>query len=70
MSARLDPGRFPQLADQVRTSTGYTLARGGVIRIPPPIERERTETPVIRDVSVSPKPKKKGRPARPAKGAL
>jgi hypothetical protein len=68
MSARLDSSRFPQLHDQLRTSTGYTLARGGVIRMPPPIERERTETPVIRDVTVS--PKKKARAKRPAKGDL
>jgi hypothetical protein len=64
--ARFDPQRFPQLSNQVRTSTGFTHAPGGVIRQAPTIQRERTETPVIRDVSVS--PKKRGRKPRLARG--
>jgi hypothetical protein len=62
MSARMDAGRFPQLADQVLVSTGYTHARAGVIRHLPPVAGERTQTPVIRDVRVAPQVKKRGRP--------
>jgi hypothetical protein len=68
MSARLEASRFPQLSNQVRTSTGYTHAPGGVVRQAPPIARVRAETPVIRDVSIAPK-KKRGRP-RKARGDL
>jgi hypothetical protein len=68
MSARIDASRFPQLDNQVRTSTGFTHARGGVIRFAPPIARERAETPVIRDVSIAPE-KTRGRP-RKARGDL
>jgi hypothetical protein len=55
---RPEVGRYPMLQDQRRTSTGYTHAKGGVLRMPPPGASPRTETPVLRDVSVSPKPKK------------
>lgn len=32
---RRDVRRFPQLADQVRCSSGFTWAKGGVLRVLP-----------------------------------
>ena len=68
MSARMESARFPQLGNQVRTSTGYTHAPGGVLRMPPPIIRERAETPVLRDLSI--RPKKQRAKVRQARGDL
>lgn len=64
MSDRINASRFPQLRDQVRVSTGYTHAPGGVLRLPPGWgDMPRTETPVQRDYLVAAKPKR-GRSAR------